>query len=224
MSIPKDSSLYKNYQQALIDLDKPACVCLILDALESGDIGIVDLYQDLLSPVLNDLVDSEMDNEDAIWLEHVRSEITRTVVECCYPYVQKLAAAKKQSLANGSNGRVMIVLPDEEYHELGARIGTDLFLINGYDALFVGSNTPRDAIIKGIVHFKPDYIDIHVVNYYNLFKAKENIRLIHALDPKIKILASGYAFYHDPVLTAKVGPVCLVQTNADIESLQEGKL
>jgi methanogenic corrinoid protein MtbC1 len=177
------------------------------------------LYQKVISLALNTIVTAELNAPDAIWKEHVRSEITRTVIECCYPHVLKAARAGGQ---DGRAGKVMIVLPAEEYHELGARMGADFFLINGFDALFVGSNTPREEVISGIAHFKPDFIDIHVVNYYNLFKAKALIQQIRDLDPRVKILASGYAFCQDPGLSAQIGQVCLIQSFDDIASLREG--
>ncbi len=228
MASSSDFPLYDKYAKALQNLDKPACVALALGALENGTVSIVDLYQNVLSPALNTIVTAELNTEDAIWKEHVRSEITRTVIECCYPHVLKAAQAHEAQVAGKSGktsqaGKVMIVLPAEEYHELGARMGADFFLINGFEALFVGSNTPREAILSGINHFRPDYIDIHVVNYYNLFKAKELIRLIREADPGIRILASGYAFCQDPGQSAKIGQVCLIQSFADIETLREAR-
>ena len=221
MATGMDVQLYDRYTQALLNLDKPTCVTLALDALDSGAVGIVDLYQKILSPALNTIVTAELNTQDAIWKEHVRSEITRTVIECCYPHVLKEARAGGPA---GRAGKVMIVLPAEEFHELGARMGADFFLINGFNALFVGSNTPREEILSGIAHFQPDYIDIHVVNYYNLFKAKTLVQQIHDRNPQVKILASGYAFCQDPGQAAKIGQVRLIQSFADIVSLREDQV
>lgn len=220
MATSLSATLYDRYVKALKDLDKPTCVSMALGALESGTADIVALYQEILAPALNSIVTAELNTKDAIWKEHVRSEITRTVIECCYPYVLKAAEGRGPA---GQAGKVMIVLPAEEYHELGARMGADFFLINGFDALFVGSNTPREEILGGITWFRPDYIDIHVVNYYNLFKAKELIRQIRELDPHVKILGSGYAFCQDSGFSASVGPICLIHSFADIETLREGQ-
>ncbi|MDD2534062.1 MAG: cobalamin-dependent protein [Eubacteriales bacterium] len=213
------SDLRTSYQHALVALDKATCVRLIQDALSSASIDVIELYQDVLSPALNESVETEMGKDNSIWKEHVRSEITRTVIESCYPFVLKAAAKTLAARRNKSAGKVMIVLPAEEFHELGARMGADFFQILGFEALFVGSNTPCEAIMNGISYFQPDYIDIHVVNYYNLFKAKELIAAIKQINPAIKILASGYAFTQDPDQSVKLGPICLINSYADIASL-----
>lgn len=220
------NNLYAPYLAALVSMDKPACVQLVLKAVSEGRIGLVDLYTEVLARALNELSDSELGQPDAIWREHVRSEITRTVIECCYPAVvaEVNARAQDRSAADRTGGakkRVMIVLPAEEFHELGARMGADFFQLAGFETLFVGANTPVESILNGIGHFQPDYVDLHVVNYYNLFKAKDLLNQIQHQYPKVRLLASGGAFSGEAGQLERFGPVCLVRSLADIEALLE---
>jgi len=220
------NELAEKYRYALIQIDKPACVRIVIDALESGLIKVVSLYEDILAPVLNQVCDSEFGQPGAIWREHARSEITRTVIECCYPYVLKLADSRRTSQSiqvnkTNSNHRVIIVLPHLELHELGARMGADFFQIIGFETLFIGSNTPQESILNSIAEFSPDYIVIHVVNYYNLFQAKQLLIRIRQNYPDVKILVSGSAFYERIENLEPFGPVCLVRSFKDIESLLE---
>jgi methanogenic corrinoid protein MtbC1 len=218
--------LYVQYSTALARMDKPVCVQLVLAAVSGGSIGLEDLYQGVLAKALNELSESELGQPDAIWREHVRSEITRTVIECCYPAVVAAVNAREQGKPAedrmvGAKKRVMIVLPSEEFHELGARMGADFFQLAGFETLFVGANTPTESILNGVGYFQPDYVDLHVVNYYNLFKAKDLLGQIRRQYPKVRLLASGGAFSGEAGQLERFGPVCLVRSLADIEALLE---
>ncbi|MDD2458250.1 MAG: cobalamin-dependent protein [Eubacteriales bacterium] len=220
------SDFFAQYRAALANMDKPACVQMVLTAVSDGTTGLVDLYQGVLARALNELSESELGLPDAIWREHVRSEITRTVIECCYPAVVAEEKAREQGRpamdrTTVTKKRVMIVLPAEEYHELGARMGADFFQLAGFETLFVGANTPAESILNGISHFKPDYVDLHVVNYYNLFKAKDLLSQIQRQYPGVRLLASGGAFSGEAGQLERFGPVCLVRSLADIEALLE---
>lgn len=220
------NDLYAPYFAALASMDKPACVQLVLAAVSEGKVGLVELYTEVLAKSLNELSEAELGQPDAIWREHVRSEITRTVIECCYPAVvaEVNARAQDRSAADRTGGakkRVMIVLPAEEFHELGARMGADFFQLAGFETLFVGANTPAESILNGIGYFQPDYVDLHVVNYYNLFKAKDLLNQIQHQYPKVRLLASGGAFSGEAGQLDRFGPVCLVRSPADIEALLE---
>jgi len=226
MTTDPTTNLHDQYRAALTRLDKPTCVQLVLAAVSAGQIGLVDLYTDVLARALNELSDSELGQPDAIWREHVRSEITRTILECCYPAVIAEAKAREQGREAAGRlaevkKRVMIVLPAEEYHELGARMGADFFQLAGFETLFVGANTPVDSILNGIGYFQPDYVDLHVVNYYNLFKARDLLAQIQRQYPKVRLLASGSAFAGETGQLDRFGPVCLVRSLADIEALLE---
>ncbi len=223
-SNPIKPVVWADYYDALRRLDKPDCVGLVVAALQQGAIRIEDLYQDVLSAALNELSDLEDNTPESIWKEHVRSEITRTVIENCYPIIAQQASARRAADGGKSQGKVLIVLPAEEYHELGARMGADFFELCGFDVQFVGSNTPQDSILQGLSQFHPDYVDLHVVNFYNLFKAKGLIAQIRRQAPGVKILASGYAFTSEKEQTASFGQVCLIETFQDVASLRETPL
>jgi len=226
MNVDKKESLIKKYHGSLLALDKPLCVQIAINALEAHTVSIPELYQEVIAPALKDICDAEMEQPDSVLREHVRSEITRTVIECCYPYVIKESQARllTHSISAPSTNekkKVLIVLPSNEHHNLGARMGADFFEIAGFQPIFLGTETPRDVILSGIISFKPSYVVIHVVNYYNLFKVRELLALITKYSPDIKVLASGTAFYDRHVHLNSFGPLCLIRSYQDVESLTE---
>ena len=169
------------FYSELLNLHKEASVNFVLEKLHNNDITVKTLYTEVLTPFLNNL-------KVEIWEEHIISGIIRTIIECCYPFVLNSFPSKKTSK------KVLILCPPEEYHELGARMGSDFFTMAGYDSYFIGSNTPKEDFVTLINKMNPYYIVISVTNYYNLFSTKEIIQHIKQLKLPVKIIAAGGAF------------------------------
>jgi len=160
-----------------------------IELLDKKEITIIDLYETVLTPALYAIDCAEGDKE-CIWKEHISSSIVRTILELTYPYILK---EKQETLKE----KVLVVCPTEEYHELGAKMAHDFFLLEGFDSTFIGANTPLQVILDACEFVKPDYIAISVTNYYHIIDAKKVIDEIKKNYPNIKILAGGQAF-NDP--------------------------
>lgn len=209
-------SSYTAFRDVLEQMDKEACVRVALQLLEFKTIGIAELYTQVLAPALNNMTEDESDKSLAIWREHIRSSIIRTIIECAYPYLLKeLDRTNIQS----DKGKVIIVSPTDEYHELGARMGADFFSLCGYHSIFVGSDTPKHNMINGLKIENAEYVVINVVNFYNVVKVKAIIAEIHELLPGQKVLVSGYAFRHDKDLYKTVGALGAIHSIDDIRAL-----
>lgn len=208
--------LYQDFLNALEQEDKPLCVKLALDALDRGEVDLVGLYTKILAPALNQMTFREEERHLAIWKEHIRSAIVRTILECSYPYLLRELDDKGISQDKGT---VVIVSPSDEYHEIGARMGSDFFNLAGYRTVFVGSNTPREDLLEGVRSVQPTYVVISATNTYSLVNARKVIDALKAMDPTLKILASGHAFRQDPKLVHSIGAVGFVQSMEDVFSL-----
>lgn len=207
-------SFYNEFISYLEEENKGKALECILDKLETGKIQIVDLYKDVLAPSLNNMECKLENKEICIWKEHVRSSIIRSIIECCYPYVLK------EKVKDDTGKKVVIVCPSEEYHEIGARMAADFFILCGYDTTFVGSNTPKEDFLAAINVIKPDYIVVSVTNYYNLVAAKKDIDKIRGEGSfKGKILVGGYAFKNNKEAVNKVGADRFIDSFEDIENL-----
>ena len=96
------------YNQLMIYLkkeDKENAMKLCLVALEKKTISVVDLYQNILTPALNNIIEEYPQDEDLIWREHVRSSIIRSIVESAYPYVLRT----KDELKMGEKENVIVM-------------------------------------------------------------------------------------------------------------------
>jgi methanogenic corrinoid protein MtbC1 len=212
--------IYASFLKLLDQEDRQACVELAVNLLAAGEIGIVPLYQQVLTPALREKVNQHTGKPLSVWKEHIRTSIIRTVVECCYPYI-----IKGKSPPN-NKGRVIIFCPLEELHEIGARMVMDFFILCGFEAIFIGANTPHRDIVEAIGDALPDYVAISISNDYNLVAARKTLRQIIEFREKerlkFRIIAGGMAFAGRPGLAREIGAEFLLQTFEDIRHFAEG--
>ncbi|MDR7855553.1 cobalamin-dependent protein [Tissierella sp.] len=209
--------IYDKFMIFIRNEDKENALQLCLSALEEKSISVIDLYELILTPGLNSIIEEYDNDEELIWREHVRSGIIRSIIEAAYPYV-----LKGKSI-NANKEKVIVLCPEYEDHELGARMVSDFFTIAGYDSTFIGAKTPQKTILKAIEIVKPKYLCISVTNYYNLISVKKLIETIKdSIDSGISFILGGSAFISNPNTYKEIGGDLLLRNFKDIESLDRG--
>ncbi|MCU0105236.1 cobalamin-dependent protein [Acholeplasma vituli] len=181
------------YYPKFLDLvnheNKDEAMLYVLELLKEKKIELYDLYDFFLRPVLNEFECNSEDEEICIWKEHVRTSIVRTILESTYPYlIENKKTVKK------NNKKVVVVCPSEEFHEVGAIIVTNYFTLAGFDAQYIGANTPKNDIVSAVKALKPDYLALSVTNYYNLVVTKQITEQVKGLFPNVKVILGGNAF------------------------------
>ena len=189
-------SIYNAFLKLLKEEDKPAAVSYALSLLDEGKLSVESLYNDLLVPSLSDF-HCDIDEDICIWKEHFRTSIIRTILECSYPYV-----LKRRALIETINKKIVVLTPAFEYHEIGAILNTNLMLLVGLDASYIGANTPKHDIISALRTFSPDYIALSVTNPYNVVVTKQITDEIRRFFPEVKIILGGQAFKNQETLIA----------------------
>lgn len=186
--------IYKEFKVYFDEENKEMAVKYILEKLQKKEIDVVDLYGQILTPILNNIECNLEERRICIWKEHVKTAIVRTIVECCFPYIIE----KRDSLNKPSRGTAVIICPPDEYHDLGARMASDFLTIAGYNTIYVGGNTPYKDFYNAVDLIKPELVAISVSNYYHLVATKKIItELEKASEHPMKIVVGGYAFYED---------------------------
>jgi len=208
----------KQFEVYFEEENKEEAVKYVLKNLQLKELDVLDLYSNILTPLLNNMQCKLEDKRICIWKEHVKTAIVRTIVECCYPYVLQ----KRDELNIQKKGLVAVLCPPDEYHDLGARMVTDFFTLGGYEAIFVGSNTPYKDFYNAIEVIKPEMVAISVSNYYNLVATKKLIEEIKkAVKQPLKIVVGGYAFHDDDNKYKMVGADFYAKTYEDIIHLSD---
>lgn len=176
------------YKEFIFELDqehKDECLTLILDLLEKGAM-LQEIYESYLIPALANYECNEETEEICIWKEHTRTSIIRTILEATYPYIIK---QKK----NPIDKLILVACPQEEFHEIGAIIATNYFILTGFNAKYIGANTPTDEILSAVKIMKPDFLALSVTNYYNIVVTKKLTMSLRNNYPDLKIIIGGSA-------------------------------
>ena len=185
----------KNYKEFISLLDqekKDECVKYIIEIFESGA-SIKDIYEQFIIPSLARYECDSNIEEICIWKEHARTSIVRTILESSYPYLIR----QKKDLVNKS---ILVACPQQEYHEIGAIIAANYFALEGFDAKYIGANTPSEQILSAIKILNPDYIALSITNYYNLVVTKKLTEMIKKDYPNTKIILGGQATKNEMTL------------------------
>lgn len=159
-----------------------------------------DFYTKFIFEAMSDgLTYTSEDEAEQIFQEHVRSNL---VVHALDLYAIKVSHYYQ---ANKRNEKVAVVCPEQELHDLGARVVADYIATFGYDVFFIGANTPIDALTQGIKRHDIKTIFISVTDYYNLVESAKLISALRAtMDGTIEILIGGSAFKNNQALTKEL--------------------
>jgi len=218
-----DIKIKESFIQMMKKLQRENVTTFIKEKLANEEISYTELYEELLIPYLSNWDCDEEIQELCVFKEHVSTSIIRTIIEINYPF---LVEKRKKFLEDGRitelRKKVFIACPAGEFHEIGARIVSDIFYINGYDVLYVGANTPLDEIIKMTKVYIPDYIAFSVSDPYNIISTKKTIAKLRDNNTQSKIIVGGRAFKINPHVFKQIKADLLLNSFDDIQKLAEG--
>lgn len=210
--------MQKKYQEFLELLNqerKDECVIYIMELFNSG-FSVKEVYEQYIIPSLAEYECNSDVEEICIWKEHTRTSIIRTILESSYPYLIK---QKKEKI----NKSIIVACPQLEYHEIGAIINTNFFILEGFDAKYIGANTPSEQIISAVKILKPDYLALSITNYYNIVATKKLIETLKEDNKEIKVIIGGQAT-KNPLTIAQLKYDYILQSYEDIVMFKENLL
>ena len=94
-----------------------------------------------------------------------------------------------------------------DMHEMGIRMLSDLFEIDGWDTYYMGANMPEASIVSALIEQNPQLLAISVTMPFHIIKVHSLIKKIRSsiLLDKVKIMVGGYPFTLVQDLWLKVG-------------------
>ncbi len=210
---------YEKFMTHFEKEDKENSVNTVMQIVSGREIDIIDLYTKILTPALYSIAGDNLEQKITISQEHIRTSIIRTIIECCYPYVV-VERNLNYTIKKENRKKVIILCPEDEYHEIGPRMVEDFFTLNHYEPIFLGGNTPREDLMTLIEEIKPEYIAVSVANYYNIVTAKKMVEKMKAqLSYTPKVIAGGYAIRKKKESKNELGVDYILDTFEDIQTL-----
>ncbi len=179
------------YVNGLIHGDKNTCYEWVQDLRKNG-LPLKSFYKDLFYPSMVYVGELWMKNEITVAQEHVATAITQHLMSTLYSDIVSNASKDKK-------GTIIMACPEEELHELGARMVSDLLEIDGWQVVYLGANTPRTALISAVKSYNPDFVGISCTMPYHLDRAKAMVLEVKSesqksLNKVMPIFIGGGAF------------------------------
>ena len=183
---------------AAVKGERRTCHRVIEVALSSGA-EIIDIYEKVFYPVMVEVGALWQKNEINVAQEHLITAITQNIISAIYPRLL-------ESLIIERKGNALVACPGNELHELGARMLSDLWEIEGWNVTYLGSNIPADFIVETIKNEDFQVLGLSCSLSFNLRFVKEAVEKVRANNKfKGKIMVGGRIFNADPKLRDYVG-------------------
>ena len=172
--------------------DRPAAVRDALETVHAGGIGVLDLYDLVLVPVLLEVGAGWQLGTTQVWEEHLASHTVRTIIESLYPTVTEQAATRP------STGRtVLLACPPQELHDLGLRMLCDRFALSGWTTMYLGPDTPVDEICDAARAVEAELVVLSASTHLNRTLLRAVVDEIIAGLPDVRVMVGGPAFALD---------------------------
>jgi methanogenic corrinoid protein MtbC1 len=178
--------VYKEYLYQLLDGKRIDCTHIVQDLLDH-DVHIKVLYNDLFQKSLYRVGELWEFNKISVAKEHLATAITEGLMGLTYPTLfggEKCEQGKKIVISCAAN----------EFHQIGGKMVADICEINGWDAHFLGANTPVDHMLEYIQDIKPELVGLSLSVYFNMASLKTGIAAIRSNFRNIDIIVGGQAF------------------------------
>jgi methanogenic corrinoid protein MtbC1 len=198
--IPLDgpNTPYANeYLNLLMEGKRYEAMQLILGLVDSGT-SIKDIYIDIFEKVQKEIGALWQMNQVTVAQEHYMTASTQLIMAQLYPHVFNKERKERSMIATCAPG---------ELHEIGIRMVTDFFEMEGWETYYLGANTPLESLVKTVVDKKPDILAISSTIPTHIDSLKRIIDAVKEAckDDCPKILVGGFPFLVDQDLWKKVG-------------------
>jgi MerR family transcriptional regulator, light-induced transcriptional regulator len=170
----------------LIKGDHLGCSSLVHNYL-NNNISIQILYENIIQKALYHVGELWENNKISVAAEHLASAIVESVLNELYP---KIISVEK------TDKKVIVACIEDEFHQIGIKMISDIFELNGWNSYFLGANTPTNELIDFAKLINPNVLAISLSIYFHLPALEKMIKKIRQYFPNLLILVGGQAFLH----------------------------
>lgn len=180
------AELASSYLQAMLDRQRDKAAHLIEEAVDAGN-ALRDIYLQVFQPVQYEVGWLWQSGQITVGHEHYCTNATQLIMSTLYP-----------RLFQGERGprRMLGACVQGELHEMGMRMLTDFFEMEGWNTDYLGANTPREAVVSALEEKPVDLLAVGVTMHYHLEEAQRLIEAVRASRDagEVHILVGGYTF------------------------------
>jgi len=174
-----------SFHESLIRGDKMTAGKLITHAVEEN-VPVRNLYMDVFQVSQYEVGRRWLAGEISVAQEHFCSAATQLIMSQLYPYIFSGERTGKAMVAATIGG---------ELHEIGIRMVSDFFEMDGWNTYYLGANTPTSGILSAAEQNNASLIALSIAMPYHGQLLRQTIEEIrsHSLGAHLKILVGGNA-------------------------------
>lgn len=176
----------------------------LISDLISKKTSIKDIYQHIFQISQYEIGHLWQCNKITVAHEHYCTAATQQIMSGLYTHI----------FSTNRNGKTLVACSiSGELHELGIRMVTDFFEMDGWDTYYLGANLPEDQLPNALREYKADILALSVTLPIHVSKSAALINSLKNKDEfkNLKIMVGGYPFITNPNLWTKVGADAFAQ-------------
>lgn len=198
--LPHDAphaGLASGYLAALLRGERHLASGMVLDAVAAG-IPVPDLYLHVFQAAQYEVGRLWQINEITVAQEHYCTAAAQLIMSQLYPHV----------FASEKRGRTLVATcVAGDLHEIGIRMVTDLFEMDGWNTYYLGASTPAQSVVDSVIRQGAHILAVSATISSHLQSVDDLIHLVRANSAcrDVKILVGGYPFLVAPELWQRMG-------------------
>lgn len=191
------ADLAEEYLRLLLDAKRREAAQRIVRAVEEGA-PVKDIYLRVFQPALYEVGELWQRNLVSVAQEHYCTAATQFSMSLLYPYIFSGKKSDRCFVGCCVGG---------ELHEIGMRMVTDFFEMEGWDTYYMGANTPDKDVVRTIIEQQASVVGISVTMIFHLHLVGRLILGIRSRPEcrHVKILVGGYPFRSNTKLWYGIG-------------------
>lgn len=178
-------TLTARYMTALLEGNRGLATQLVLDPVRSGALTVRDALLHVCEPAQREIGRMWHLNEISISDEHAVSATTIRVISQIMTFAPSVEPTGKTVLA-ASIG--------DDSHDIGLRLVSELFELDGWKVIFLGSRLPPDDFAWAAKEFVPDLALLSAATDAHRSNVNKAITLAREVHPELAVLIGGPGF------------------------------
>jgi methanogenic corrinoid protein MtbC1 len=191
------------FVEGLVAGQQGRCAAM-LDHYLSRQTPVIDLYQHLFHPALYRIGELWEQGQISVATEHMATAIIEGLMSELYP---RLLTTPRRSL------KAVVAFIEGELHQVGAKMAADVFVMNGWDVHYLGTNTPTSELVRMVAVQKPHVVALSLSTPAHLPQLAQTLDLLRSRYPRLTLLVGGQGFSKQGVdIIAKFPNVRLIES------------
>jgi methanogenic corrinoid protein MtbC1 len=187
--------LFQPYMEALLDGRRQEASQRIRRAVEDG-VSVKDVYLHVFQRTQYEIGRRWQTNRLSVAQEHYCTAATQLIMSQLYPYI----------FSTEKNGLALVgSCVAGDLHEIGVRMVSDFFEMEGWDTFYLGANTPTADLIRTLEERRADVLAVSATMAFHVRAVAGLIAAVRSRLDGVKVLVGGYPFNVDPGLWRRIG-------------------